>query len=199
MQVRRFAVRATAVCGGVLLAGMLPATAYADTSPLPPAPSPGDLIGTVTQTVTTVTSLGSSAPATTTTTPTTTTKTTDTATAPKTSAPSSPVRQAPTATTARTATPRTVTAHPAVAAASFVVPALLRFPPQQAVREATVAPPVVAPLIVSAPHHATTAASDTPLPDRHSSMLRALLVALALAAAGGLGFEHVRLLHRRVI
>src|SRR4051812_14639594 len=201
--------RAVGVSTGALALCLLSGgVAFADTGlpPVPPVPSvpsvpsvpgvpsPDNVVTTLDQTVKQVTS-------------------TDPTTAPPTS--SGPTQSKPPATTKQPSAPKTVTkrvvkhaaAKPAASAqqtaamqnwsppTSFdsVMPTDIALPPALGVSAAAGTAPAVAPLLIpQSTQYVTPSAALTEL-DKHSgSPLRAILLTLALAAAAGVGYGHLR-------
>lgn len=204
--------RAATVCAGALALCLLSATAAAaDTLPLPvPTPSPTDLVGTVTQTVNQVTtqvtssstptstsvpnpvtSSGATTGSGTTTGTTPTTSGLTTATGGTRSGAQKPRASAPSAGS-NAATRAAMTALRSWA----IMPgqgASLALPPTSSMPNDPGLAPNVAPLLLPATTHHYSAAAEMALADKHTGFpVRSLLLALAIAAAAGVAFEHVR-------
>jgi hypothetical protein len=215
----------TVSTGALALCLFSTGVAAADT-PLPPLPSPGNVITTLDQTITqvtgtdptTLTDPGSTTPGTTTpgtTTPGTTTPGTTTpgTTTPGTTTAGTTTKTPTTAkhastqttlrrprTTAPAPQPQTVPA-PASYAAMMPAPVAgdLALPPATTVTSAAGQTPAVAPLLIPQATHPISPAAALIEADKHTgSPIRAILLTLAIAAAIGVGYEHVRLVGREL-
>lgn len=188
--------------------------AAADVLPIPlPVPAPSDPVGTVTQTVQSVVGAVGPSPSTSPTPSPTPSQVvpggSTQATAPHT--PHAPAvstkrtrssRAAGRSTTSRPTTTTTAPTTAAVPVDTFVgARPALDLPPVRAVSQpGAVAAPAVAPLLMApATQHVTPLAGVTTDTGDHGGFpVRGLALALAAAAAGGLAFEHLRMLGRRV-
>lgn len=212
MSSARLTHRAVAVSTGALALCLFSAgVASADPLPLPPLPSPDNVITTLDQTVTQVTTTqpGSTTPGSTTPGSTTPTGTTPTTTTTSTTSTPTTTAKKPAAggTVIRTAPHRAPATRPAVTVAAADTPTYtammpapmagdMALPPSTAVPAAAAQPPAVAPLLMpQSVQHITPSAAVADL-DKHSgSPLRGILLTLAVAAAVGVGYEHWRLVH----
>jgi hypothetical protein len=194
--------KGAAVSAGVLALCLGTAgTSYADTPvPLPPIPSPGNVITTLDQTVTQVTGTdpGLAPPSTTTPPPTPGTTTPTTVTKrPAAKASTTTVRPAKAAKAGLAPAP----ADPA-SSVTWSTPAAtgeLTLPPATTVSTVAGAAPAVAPLLIPQVTQQISPAAAMLEADKHTgSPVRGILLGLAIAAAVGLGYEHLRLARRGV-
>jgi len=205
--------RAATVSAGALALCLLSAgAAAADTLPLPiPTLTPTDLVGTVTNTVNQVTTKATSSPTPTTTSvpnpvtgsggSTTTGTTAGSTTSGVTTAGGRTRTGSP---SAHVTSPTGASGAAAAAAAAFPVHSWammpgpsseFALPPTSAMpTDPGLAPNVAAPLLLPQSTQHYSQAAQMELADKHTGFpIRSLLLALAVAAAAGVAFEHVRL------
>lgn len=181
--------------------------AAAGTSPLPPVPDPGSTVTTVEQTVTSTVNQVTAQP--------TTAPTVAPTTAPAPTAAKSAGTTATGTTTKHVATKPASgqrAAHPAAPApsgtsmttTSYAAPALsgvsLRLPPETSVAAAPGAVPAIAPAALAPVtiRPAANAGALDNVANHKGSLLRGLLLLLAVGAAGALSFEHLRIARRQL-
>jgi hypothetical protein len=209
---------AVTVSTGALALCLLSAGVAAADTPLPPLPSPDNVITTLDQTISTVTSTdpttltqpASTTPGSTTpgsTTPGSTTPTGSTATTTTTSTTPTTTKNTTTTKTFRrprtTAPARQPQAAPAAPTYTAMMPAPvegdLALPPATTVTTASGETPAVAPLLIPQAPHPISPAAALIEADKHTGPpIRAILLTLAIAAAIGVGYEHVRLVGREL-
>jgi hypothetical protein len=194
------------------------AVAYAEPAPLPPIPSPGDVLSTVPQTLTPASTSPVSQSA---------VSQSPVSQSPVSQSPvsQSPVSQSPATPTTPGQAPATVArgaarpvshlvvpsraraarpayvaratsariraAVPTYAVPPYAVPAALRLPPATELATSTAAQPTIAPLVVRPTGHAVTAGATRRSPAVDDGSLRALVVALALGAAAAVASGHL--------
>jgi hypothetical protein len=200
---------AVTVSTGALALCLLSAGVAAADSPLPPLPSPDNVITVLDQTIsqvtstdpTTVTQPGSTTPGSTTptgSTPTTTTPKSSTPTTTRHTTKTTTVRRPRSAAPARQAP--TALAAPASYTAMMPAPMAgdLALPPATAVGSAAGQTPAVAPLLIPQATHPISPAAAIEADKHTGPPIRAILLTLAIAAAVGVGYEHVRLVGREL-
>jgi hypothetical protein len=217
MSSARLARRAATVSSGALALCLFSAGVAAADTGLPPLPTPDNVVTTIDQTVKQVTSTdpgtitqpgsttpGSTTPGTTTpgsTTPgskTPTTKTPTTAKKPVVSTAKKPtVRHAAPARKPAAPSSATITSYAAMMPAPMVGD--LALPPATSVTSAAGQSPAVAPLLIPQVKQHISQTALAIEADKHTGPpIRAILLTLAIAAAVGVGYEHVRLVARGI-
>ena len=221
MSSARLARRAATVSSGALALCLFSAGVAAADTGLPPVPSPNNVVTTIDQTVnqatgtvtSTVTKTGSSAPGATTPGSTTPGSTTPTAAKPGATTPTTrtpttakkPVVSTAKKPTVRPAAPARKPATPSSAtttsyAAMMPAPVVgdLALPPATGVSLAAGQSPAVAPLLMPQVKPVSPAALAIEADKHTGPPIRAILLTLAIAAAVGVGYEHVRLVARGI-
>lgn len=206
--------RAAGVSAGALTLCLLSGgVAFADTSGLPPlpsvptvpsvpgVPSPNNVITTLDQTVKQVTTTQPTTTPPTTTTPATPAGgTTTTTTQPATKPVTKPAVKSPKSSTSHPTSTAT-TALPSWSghvAFDAVTPTDMALPPATGVSTANGSAPAIAPLLMPQTQHVAPSAALTDLDKHGGSPVRAILLGLALAAAAGVGYGHLRVVRTLV-
>ena len=191
MTATRLARRTTTVSVAAVALCLLSAgTSFADT-PVPPVPAPDNVVTTLDQTVTQLTGVD----------PTATPTTTPAPTTPATGSGQQRAVAAPKSTRQHARQPQVASATRAPSAAagprapmSTGMSAALSLPPATGISVAAGAAPAVAPLLIPQVAQRVTPAAAILEADKHTGPpVRGILTILAIAAALGLGYEHLRL------